>query len=153
MVCYGGGGGEGRGEERGEERGRGGVSWTPSTHSTTPVPLHAPIVFIQCLQTAHLRISINLFPLVFWNLSVLPTEISTVEGTVHHWAKHCNDVSTIIQVYYYDGDFKCFTGQDTRHLVFATISLLLSVMIILFPIFILVISFKRFQVYNYTQLL
>lgn len=52
----------------------------------------------------------------------------------------------VLQVYYYDGTFKCFTVDDIEHLCFAIIALVLGVLVILFPALILLISFKRYKV-------
>ena len=50
------------------------------------------------------------------------------------------------QVYFYDGSFKCFTRDDLEYLCFAVFALVIGIFVILFPAFILLISFKRFKV-------
>ena len=51
-----------------------------------------------------------------------------------------------MKVYYYDGDYKCFSGESKLYLFYTIVALLLSVVTILFPIAILIISFRRFKV-------
>ena len=52
---------------------------------------------------------------------------------------------TILQVFYYDGTIRCFYSKT--HIGFAVFALVMGVVVILlFPVFILVISFKRFNV-------
>ena len=51
-----------------------------------------------------------------------------------------------MQVFYFDGSITCFEGE---HLPFAIVALLLLVsVVVLGPVFIILISFKRYKVHS-----
>ena len=59
-----------------------------------------------------------------------------------------------LQVYYYDGNFRCFsaeTEKDIEHLRFAVVALIMVVLVMLFPALVLLISFRRYKVQDSTS--